>query len=167
MKNTRTFFLFIFIVLTFYCYGAGMMDYFGVYEPWKLIDESIFAAFHQYQGARVVNIFVIPSAIMTVFNILVLIFPVHFVKRKWLWLSLLAYIFDWIFSFTMQIPIQLELEKRKDIQLINELLYTNWFRFVADTLQFLFVCILVWQLLMKSQHSVSDQKIKSRSRIRP
>jgi hypothetical protein len=158
-SNTfRTAILFAFLLLTIYCYGAGMMDYFGIYEPWKLIDETTFAAFHQYQGARVINIFVIPSAIMTVFNILAVVFPVAFVNRKWLWLSLLAYTFDWIFSFTMQIPIQLELEKRKDMELINELLYTNWFRFAADTLQFLFVCVLVWQLLKQAQYSVSIPK---------
>lgn len=103
-----------------------MMDYFGIYEPWKLIADNDFAAFHQYQGKRVIGIFVIPSAVMTVVNILVVIFPVHYVAKKWAGLSLLAYTFDWIFSFTMQIPIQLELEKRKDMLLIEGLLYTNW-----------------------------------------
>ena len=157
MKHTRTILLFLFIVLTFYCYGAGMVDYFGIYEPWKLIPENDFAAFHQFQGERVVRIFVIPSAVMTLFNILVVIFPVQYISKKWAWLSLLAYTFDWIFSFTMQIPIQLELEKRKDMQLINELLYTNWFRFAADSLQVLFVCILLWQLLKKLEHKFLDK----------
>lgn len=157
MKHTRTILLFLFIVLTFYCYGAGMVDYFGIYEPWKLIPENDFAAFHQFQGERVVRIFVIPSAVMTLFNIFVVIFPVQYISKKWAWLSLLAYTFDWIFSFTMQIPIQLELEKRKDMQLINELLYTNWFRFAADSLQVLFVCILLWQLLKRLEHKPFDK----------
>lgn len=149
--TARTVILFLFILLTFYCYGAGMMDYFAVYEPWKLIDEKIFAAFHQYQGKRVINIFVIPSAVMTLLNILAVIFPVRYVAVKWLWLSLFAYSFDWIFSFTMQIPIQLKLEKAKNMHLIEELLRTNWYRFAADTLQFLFVCILVFLLLKQAQ----------------
>jgi hypothetical protein len=151
MNTFRTMILFLFILFTIYCYGAGMMDYFAIYEPWKLIDEKQFAAFHQYQGQRVINIFVIPSAVMTLLNILALIFPVDYVKMKWLWLSLLAYSFDWIFSFTMQIPIQLKLETAKDMELIEELLHTNWLRFAADTLQFLFVCIIVWQLLLQEQ----------------
>lgn len=153
MKNetVRTFFLFAFIILSFYCYGAGMMDYFAIYEPWKLIRANDFAAFHQYQGSRIIKIFVIPSAVMTIFNLLAVIFPVRFIPVKLLWASLLAYAFDWIFSFTMQIPIQLELETRKDMQLITELLYTNRFRFAADTLQFLILCILLWQLLVKAQ----------------
>lgn len=156
MKHTRTAFLFIFILLTFYCYGAGMVDYFGIYEPWKLIPENDFASFHQFQGERVIRIFVIPSAVMTLFNLLVVIFPVPHIPKKWALLSLLAYAFDWIFSFTMQIPIQLELEKRKDMQLINELLNTNWFRFAADSLQVLFVCILLWQLLIRVQNKPID-----------
>ncbi|MBC8033019.1 MAG: hypothetical protein H7Y03_02670 [Chitinophagaceae bacterium] len=152
MNNSlfRTIILFLFIIMTFYCYGAGMMDYFAIYEPWKMIDERIFADFHQYQGKRVISIFVIPSAVMTLLNILAVIFPPGYVKVKWLWLSLIAYAFDWIFSFTMQIPIQLELEKRKDLHLLQELLATNWYRFTADTLQFIMVCVLLWELLKQA-----------------
>lgn len=160
MKHIRTILLFIFVILTFYCYGAGMVDYFGIYEPWKLIAEKDFAAFHQFQGKRVVAIFVIPSAVMTLFNLLVAIFPPGYISRKWVLLSLLAYTFDWIFSFTMQIPIQLELEQRKDMLLINELLYTNWFRFAADTFQVLFACILLWQILITAQKNSIDQNKK-------
>ncbi len=80
----RTALFWIFIILTVYCYGAGMMDYFAIYEPWTLIDAEDFAAFHQYQGIRVINIFVIPSAVMTLFNIASVILPPVYVKRKWL-----------------------------------------------------------------------------------
>src|SRR5688572_9780433 len=104
--TARTVLLFLFILFTFYCYGAGMMDYFSIYRPWKLIDEDDFAAFHQYQGQFVINIFVIPSAVMTLLNIAVLIFPPAYANRRLILFSLIAYAFDWIFSFTMQIPIQ-------------------------------------------------------------
>lgn len=150
-SNTRIIILLLFLVFTFYCYGAGMMDYFAIYEPWKLIPEKNFAGFHQYQGKRIMNIFVIPSAVMTLLNILAIIFPVKSIGVKWLWLSLLAYAFDWIFSFTMQIPIQLVLETKKDDALIQELLDTNWLRFAADTLQFGFVCILLFKILKNFQ----------------
>jgi hypothetical protein len=148
-QNARTLIFLLFLLLTIYCYGAGMMDYFAIYEPWKLIDAEDFAAFHQYQGVRVLSIFVLPSAIMTIFNILTVIFPPGYVLRRWLVYSLVAYSFDWIFSFTMQIPIQLELETRKDMLLLEELLSTNWYRFAADTLQFMIVCFILFQLLKK------------------
>jgi hypothetical protein len=143
----RSLIFFLFIILSIYCYGAGMIDYFAIYEPWKLIGEKVFPAFHQFQGSRVIALFVIPSAVMTIFNILAALFPVAYVERKWLLLSLLAYSFDWIFSFTMQIPIQLKLEEAKDMYLIDELLRTNWYRFAADTLQFFIVCFILWKLL--------------------
>lgn len=155
---TRTILFFHFGILSIYCYGAGMMDYFAIYFPWKLIDSDDFPAFHQYQGQFGVSIFVIPSAIMTLFNIASLIFPPSFIARKWLLYSLIAYSFDWIFSFTMQIPIQLELQKRKDDALINELIRTNWWRFAADTLQFVIVCIVLWNLLKKLQLKTSRSK---------
>jgi hypothetical protein len=148
----RTAILFLFIVMTFYCYGAGMMDYFGIYEPWKLIDDETFAAFHQYQGRRVMYIFVIPSAVMTLLNILAVFFPAHYADRRWLYTSLAAYTLDWVFSFTTQIPIQLELEKGKNILLINDLLRSNWWRFAADTIQFASVCVLLWQLLKQFEY---------------
>lgn len=156
----RTLILFLFIVMTFYCYGAGMMDYFAVYEPWKLIEAEGFAAFHQFQGSRVINIFVIPSAVMTLLNIAALLLPPPYAGRKWIWISLVAYAFDWIFSFTMQIPIQLELEKGKDLQLLSELLRTNWWRFAADTIQFLAVCILLMQLLrrLQDQYALTNKR---------
>jgi len=151
-NNFRTYVFLTFILLTIYCYGAGMMDYFAVYEPWKLIDDEDFAAFHQFQGKRIMNIFVFPSGVMTLVNILTLLLPPVYVKRKWLAWSLIAYSFDWIFSFTMQIPIQLELEKRKDMHLLAELLDTNWYRFAADTVQFLIVCALLLKLFKTLEH---------------
>lgn len=149
-KDTlRTAILFLFIGSVFYCYGAGMMDYFAIYEPWKLIAEDEFSRFHQYQGQRVINIFVIPSAVMTLLNILAVLFPACYASRKLLGLSLIAYTFDWIFSFTMQIPVQLKLSEGKSMALLDELLRTNWWRFAADTIQFIIVCLLLWQLLRK------------------
>ena len=111
-----------------------------------------FARFHQYQGERVINIFVIPSAVMTLFNILALLSrPLLPAGSCWP-LRLLAYAFDWIFSFTMQIPIQLKLSEGKNMELLNELLRTNWWRFAADTIQFLIVCVLLWKLLRKLEN---------------
>jgi hypothetical protein len=147
MQRIRSILFFLFIVSALYCYGAGMMDYFGVYEPWKLIDEDDFAGYHQFQGSRIIFIFVIPSAVMTLFNLFSAIWPPVYIRRRWLWLALLVYAFDWVFSFTMQIPIQLELEKRKDMTLINELLQTNWWRFAADTVHICIVLFIIWKLL--------------------
>lgn len=147
--SARTILLFLFILFVFYCYGAGMMDYFGVYESWKLVGENEFAALHGFQGNRIVNIFVLPSAVMTLLNILVVIFPPPYINKKLLWWALIAYTFDWIFSFTMQIPIQIELGQGKNMSLIDELLRTNWLRFAADTIQFVIVCMIFWRLLVR------------------
>lgn len=146
---SRTTLFALFVIMVFYCYGAGMIDYFGVYETWKLIDEKDFTNVHHFQGDRIVALFVLPSAVMTLLNIFTLVFPPSYVKRSWLLWALIAYMFDWIFSFTMQIPIQLKLSEQQNMQLIDELLRTNWWRFAADTLQFLIVCMLLFHLLQK------------------
>lgn len=161
MNSFRNIILFLLIITTFYCYGAGMVDYFGIYETWKLVDEKDFTGLHHFQGQRVVAIFVIPSAVMTLINILTILFPVSYINKKLLWASLAAYSFDWIFSFTMQIPIQLQLAHGKDIGIINELLRTNWWRFAADTLQFLVICVLLWQLLQQNREMDISKRYKN------
>lgn len=148
-QTVRTAILFLFILMVFYCYGTRMMDYFAIYHPWKLIAEKDFASFHQYQSVFIINIFVIPAAVMTLLNILVLLFPPPYLGRKLPGIALAVYAFDWIFSFTIQIPIQFRLHNGKSMELLNELLRTNWWRFAADTGQFVIVCILLWQLLRK------------------
>ena len=147
---SRTALFAVFLVMVFYCYGAGMIDYFGVYETWKLIDVKDFTAVHHFQGGRIVSLFVIPSAVMTLLNILVLIFPPRYVNRRIILFALIAYLFDRIFSFIMQIPVQLKLSSQKNMELIDELLRTNWWRFAADTLQFVIVCGLLYGLLKKT-----------------
>jgi len=147
---SRTGLFSLFLIMVFYCYGAGMIDYYGVYETWKLIDAKDFTAVHHFQGDRIVALFVIPSAVMTLLNILVLIFPPRYVSRRIILFALIAYLFDWIFSFTMQIPIQLKLAEQKNMELIGELLRTNWWRFGADTVQFIIVCWMLHSILNKT-----------------
>ena len=148
-QTIRTAILFLFIALVFYCYGARMMDYFAIYNPWKLVGDAEFALFHQYQGTFIINIFVIPAAVMTLLNILVFLFPPRYLGRKLPGSALIVYAFDWIFSFTTQIPIQFKLDKGKNMELLDELLRTNWWRFAADTIHFAIICVLLWQLLRK------------------
>lgn len=149
--NFRIVILFLYIVLSIYGFGAGMLDYFGIYEPWKLVGEKEFAAFHTFQGNRIIAIFVMPLAAATLLGLAACLFPVTGINKKWLWLSMLSMALVWILSFTIQIPIQLILNTRKDMQLLDELLYSNWFRFAADALQFICVLMILWQLF-KKQH---------------
>jgi hypothetical protein len=143
----RSFFLFSYLVLSLYCFGACMLDYFGIYEAWKLVGEDEFATFHTFQGHRIIDIFVIPCAVMTLMGLAAALFPVKQVNRLWLWLSLVGVAFIWILSFTIQIPIQLVLNTRKDMQLLDELLYTNWFRYFATVFQLVFILAILWRLI--------------------
>ncbi|RPD39522.1 hypothetical protein [Chitinophaga barathri] len=152
-ETFRTVILFLFIGLVFYCYGTRMMDYFTIYKTWELVGEREFAAFHQEQSTWIISVFVIPAAVMTLLNILAFIFPASYVSRKLIGFALIVYAFDWISSFTTQIPIQFKLHEGKNMQLLDDLLRTNWWRFSADTIQFALVCVLLWQLLRRLERS--------------
>ncbi len=154
-NNFRSFLLFLYIVLSIYGFGACMLDYFGIYEPWKLVGENEFAAFHTMQGNRIVGIFVIPLGIATLIGLTACIFPVNNVKKIWLRLSMLCMFIVWILSFTIQIPIQLILNTRKDMQLLDELLFTNWFRFAGGVVQFVFVLVILWKLFKREPPHVA------------
>lgn len=154
-NNIRITVLFLYIVLSIYGFGAAMLDYFGIYEAWKLVGADEFPAFHVFQGSRIIAIFVIPLAVATILGLAACLFPVKNVNKKWLWLSLLSMIVVWVLSFSIQIPMQLALDTKKDMQLLDELLYTNWFRFAADAFQVIFVLIVLWQLLKKEPQPVA------------
>jgi hypothetical protein len=150
----RSIILFSYIVLSLYCFGASMLDYFGIYEAWKLVGEEEFATFHTFQGNRIIAIFVIPCAAMTLVGLAAAIFPVKNINRLWLWLSLVGIAFVWILSFSIQIPIQLILNTRKDMQLLDELLYTNWFRYLASVFQLVFILAILWKLVYAKQQQL-------------
>ena len=159
-NNIRRTVLFLYIVLSIYGFGAAMLDYFGIYEAWKLVGANEFPAFHVFQGSRIIAIFVIPLAVATLLGLAACLFPVNNINKKWLWPSMLSMMLVWVLSFTIQIPMQFALDTKKDMQLIDELLYTNWFRFAADAFQLIFVLIILWQLLKQKPQQVTASHYK-------
>lgn len=104
----------LFFMLSFYCFGAGMIDSFAIYPSWLLVGEEEFVAVHQAGGQRIVLFLVLPILALTI--IIIIMFwhrPVAIPKRL-LWIAFVCQMISWLSSAFIQIPIQIQLDQGKD-----------------------------------------------------
>lgn len=123
-----------FIVLTFYCFGAGVMDSFVIYHGWRFVSDPDFTTLHREQGARIIPFFVLAYVVLTILNILMFWFRLRVIPRHLVIMALLANITGWVSSALIQIPIQIQLEQGLNTALIEKLIVTDWIRVIASLL---------------------------------
>ncbi len=121
-----------FFALAFYGFGAGMMDSFVVYHTWRFIGEAEFATAHMESGSRIVPFFVLPMLVTTIFLVLLFWHRPKVISRKLLWAALLCMIIPWTSSAFIQIPMQMELDKGKNDELLHQLIVTDWIRVIPN-----------------------------------
>jgi hypothetical protein len=148
----------LFFVLSFYCFGAGMMDGFIIYDGWRYVGNEEFSVMHMAMGKRIVLLFVLPMAILLVLNILLYWFRAAAIPKSWVTMALVSQLAGWLSSIFIQIPIQLELDKGKDEALLEKLIYTDWLRFIAWMLYIVIVISMLYRI-NKSYLPINRKKI--------
>ena len=133
----------LFFALSFYGFGAGMMDSFAMYPTWRLVGPEEFAAFHNVAGTRIQIVFVLPLLIMTVFTVLMLWHRPVAIPRRLVWIALICTIIPWLSSAFIQIPIQVALSKGKDEDLLEKLIITDWIRVIPFFFQIITAFIML------------------------
>ena len=115
----------VYILLSFYVFGGGIVNSLVGYRTWRAVGENEFPAFHQIDSALIIPLFVIFFFLSFIPQVLLFWFrPV--VISKWLvWLALLFNLIALISTITIQIPIQTELDKRFSLELIDRLISTD------------------------------------------
>ena len=121
----------IFFMLSFYCFGAGIIDSFAIYHSWLFVGEDEFAAVHQAAGQRIILFFVLPMVVLTIVTALMFWFRVNIIPKNLLWFAFTCQVVSWISSVMIQIPIQMRLDRGKDEELLNKLITTDWIRIIA------------------------------------
>lgn len=124
-----------FIALTFFSYGTALMDYFLVYPSRLIVGTPEFVAYHALLEDRIIPISVVPFALLTVANALLLFFRPGGVSKSLVWASFICLFLDWISTAFVQIPMNLQLNAGKDVALIQAVMDTNWGRVVLESLQ--------------------------------
>ena len=115
----------IYILLTFYVFGGGVVNSLVAYRTWRLVGANEFPEFHHVDAKLIIPLFVIFFFLSFIPQILLFWFrPV--VISKWLvWLALLCNLIALVSTITIQIPIQNELDKAFSMELIDRLISTD------------------------------------------
>ena len=136
----------VFFWLVFYTFGASIMDSFVVYHTWRFVGDAEFVKMHIASGSRIVPFFVIPTLVMTVFLILQFWHRPKSVSRTLVWIALFCTITPWLSSAFIQIPMQIELDKGKNEELLNMLIVTDWIRVIPTFI----LATVVFTMIKKS-----------------
>jgi len=114
-----------YILLTFYVFGGGMVTSLVGYRIWKWVGQNEFPKFHQADNAHIIPVFVIFFFLSFIPQILLFWFRPPVIPKWMIWLALLFNLTMLISSVTIQIPIQIELDKRFSMELIERLIATD------------------------------------------
>ena len=142
-RNITTWFL----VLSFYCFGAGVIDSFAMYHSWLFVGEEEFAMVHQQSGQRILLFFVFPTLVLTIITIMMFWHRPVIIPKRLLWFAFSCQMISWISSAFIQIPIQMQLDSGKDIELLNKLITTDWIRIIA----WMFYIVVVFRIMRMVQ----------------
>lgn len=145
----------VFFVLSFYCFGAGIMDSFVIYDGWRYVAADGFATFHIEMGERIIGLFVVPMIVLFVFNILQYWFRPAAIPASWVTMALISQLVGWLSSIFIQIPIQLQLDHGKDEALLEKLIVSDWIRVVA----WIIYTIIVIAMLNKTLLPINRRKL--------
>jgi uncharacterized BrkB/YihY/UPF0761 family membrane protein len=115
----------IYILLTFYVFGGGMVDSLVVFRTWRWIGPGEFPKFHQSDNAHIIPVFVIFFFLSFIPQILLFWFRPAIIPKWMVWVALLLNLIMLVSSITIQIPIQMELDKRFSLELIERLITTD------------------------------------------
>lgn len=115
----------VYILLTFYVFGGGIVNSLVGYRTWRVVGENEFPEFHQIDSALIIPLFVIFFFLSFIPQVLLFWFRPVIISKWLIWLALVLNLVALISTITIQIPIQTELDKRFSLELIDRLISTD------------------------------------------
>ncbi len=115
----------VYILISFYVFGAGIVNSLVSYRTWRWVGEAEFPKFHQIDSSLIIPIFVIFFFISFIPQILLFWFRPSIISKWLVWLAFLFNLVTLISTITVQIPIQVELDKKFSLELIEQLIHTD------------------------------------------
>ena len=144
-------------VLMFYTLGAGVIDNYVIYPTFAEVGENEFVAFRQVFSPRIIALLVVPLILRFVFSVLLLWLRPKAIRLCHVLLFLFCQIVTWISTFLVQLPIQFELDKGKNPELIEKLIETIWLR---TTMNVACAAIMIWMMFLVIRSLASDKNDK-------
>lgn len=136
----------IFFALSFYGFGAGIMDSFVIYDGWNYVGANEFPELHQAMGQKIISFYVFPLMVLTVFTIILYWSRPASIPRGWITMALIAQMAVWLSSIFIQIPIQFQLDQGKDQALLDKLITTDWIRIIGWLAYMVIVVAMLYRI---------------------
>ena len=136
----------VYILLAFYVFGGGIVNSMVGYRTWRAVGENEFPKFHQIDSSLIIPFFVIFFFLSFIPQILLFWFRPAVIPKS---LVLLALIFNLIAltsTIIIQIPIQVELDKNLSLDLIEQLILTD---FIYRRIPMFLMAIVNFMMLYK------------------
>lgn len=124
-NKTSTIVFSVYILLTFYVLGGGIVNSLVGYRTWRAVGENEFPAFHQIDSALIIPLFVVFVLLSFIPQVLLFWYRPLVIPKMLVWLALICNLVGLISTILIQIPIQIELDKRYSLELIDRLIYTD------------------------------------------
>jgi hypothetical protein len=140
----------LYLLLTFYCFGAAMMAEVVEYQSWgdlgPYLSPAEFAQWHTVAGARALPILVLPMALTTVVAVCLLRYLPRSVPRWCLGIVLACHALAWGSTLRFQLPLELQLDHGAySPTLLAELWRTDWLRKLAFGVEIPVVSYMGWR----------------------
>jgi uncharacterized BrkB/YihY/UPF0761 family membrane protein len=116
----------VYILLAFYIFGAGIVNSLVSYRTWRWVGANEFPKFHQIDSSLIIPLFVVFFFISFIPQILLFWFRPSIIPKWLVWLALLFNLITLISTIAIQIPIQVELDKKFSLDLIERLISTDF-----------------------------------------
>jgi len=136
----------VYILLAFYVFGGGIVNSLVAYKTWRAVGPNEFPEFHQIDSSLIIPLFVVPVFVSYIPLILLFWFRPMMISRWLVWLALLFNLIALVSTITIQIPIQIELDKRFSLELIDRLISTD---FLYRKIPMLLLAIINFIMLYK------------------
>lgn len=133
--------------MSFFSFGTAMMDYFLVYPSRYIVGENEFIAYHNLLEAAIWPVSVAPFLLIIVLNAILVWNTPEGVAKKFLVISLILLLLDFLSTVLMQAPWNMQLANGKNIELMQKITDTNWIRVFLETAQAAVVYNLLYEKL--------------------
>ena len=147
----------VYILLAFYVFGGGVVNSLVAYRTWRAVGPNEFPTFHHIDSTLIIPLFVIFFFLSFIPQILLFWFRPMVIPKLLVWLALLFNFITLVSTITIQIPIQVELDKKLSLELLERLISTD---FMYRRIPMLLLAIVNFIMLYKVvQHSGNNPNL--------
>lgn len=142
----------LYILLSFYVFGAGMVNALVAYRTWRWVGAAEFPRFHQVDSKYIIPVFVIFFALSFIPQVALCRVRPAALPLWLIWAALVCNLVTLISTVTIQIPIQVELDKKFSAILIERLIATDMlFRRIPMLLLAVLNTIMLYKVVTAAQ----------------